>query len=176
MLKDGCRGDGVSCNIAKSPAGCLTGASPWYSGLVLMGYREPAGLRVASKEGDLQAQSSSFLFPLVSLPQGGVTPSKSQVVSSSPVRGCRGCVECQHIPPALWFSPKPRSGRLARSSRYVVYVPGGAGVLSLFGHLVRLALKRDCSGPVGSVCRGWPSCGPAAGDVGECLAALREPE
>lgn len=94
----------------------------------------PDGLQGASRSQSSQ-QGGELTGPILqspvplgqSLPHGGVTPSMSQVVSSSPFRSCRVCMECQHIPPALWFSPKPRSGRLARSSSYVVDGPGWAG-------------------------------------------------
>lgn len=131
---------------------------PLYQGLLLMGHGEQAGLSIASKEENSLAQSSCLLFPVVSLPHGEVTPPKFQAVSSGPF-SC--CLECQHMPPAVQFSSKPSSRGVARSSRYMADGPGwavgwGCGVLSRRGHLVRLAGRRDCSGPVGSVCTGWP--------------------
>lgn len=50
----------------------------------------------------------------------------------------------------------------------------GLGVISVLGYLVRLALKKDCFHPVGSVCRGVAKGEPAAEDLGD--ASLREPE
>lgn len=72
--------------------------------------------------GELPGQSSSPLFPLVRVsPMGRYLPQGSRWY---PLAFFSGCMECQHIPPALWFSPKPRSGRLARSSRCVGHGPG----------------------------------------------------
>ena len=43
------------------------------------------------------------------------------------------------------------------------------GELSILGHLVRLSRKRDCSGPVGSVCTAVAEGGPATEDLGDWL-------
>lgn len=109
--------------IAKSAAGCLTGASP-------LPRTSSDGQRGASRSQNSQQggerQGPALLSPIPlgrSLPQGEVTPPKFQVVSSGPF--C-GCLECQHMPPAVEFSSKPGSGGLPRSSRYMVHRPGWA--------------------------------------------------